>query len=74
MLAELSNKPAASKTKEQRDLNRTHLVLILLYCVVVFIRKVSVLLGIKKRLSDSAVVTDVVMRILRRLTVSVNVS
>ena len=43
-------------------------------CPIVFLRKVLILFKVEKHLSDSAVDIGVVMRILRRLTVSVNVS
>ncbi|XP_063761216.1 ragulator complex protein LAMTOR4 isoform X1 [Eleginops maclovinus] len=41
--------------------------------VMVFLRKVSILFKVEKQLSDSAVVMGVVMRLRRRLTVSVKV-
>ena len=41
---------------------------------MVFLRNVLILFKVEKHLSDSAVVISVVMRIFRRLTVSLNVS
>ena len=43
-------------------------------CAMVFLRNVFILFKVEKHLSDSAVVIGVVMRIFKRLTVSLNVS